>query len=93
MTYDERWNTCGVDRMDMWTQLMRDGFLFMRKEDDIADLLQPGAVVVTLIVKAPWGETRNLRIEGVEPPSKVIIDALVDASLRKEAAQDAQGAP
>lgn len=90
MTYDERWNTCGIDRMEMWTSMMRDGFLFTRKESDVDDLLAPGALVVTLLVKAPWGETRNLRIEGVEPPSLVIIDALVDASLRKEAAGGVQ---
>lgn len=86
---DTRWDTCGIDRMDMWPSLVRDGFLITRKEDDIDDLLAPGAQVVTLLVKAPWGETKTLRVEGVEPPSLVIIDAIIDASLRKEAAQGA----
>ena len=44
MNYDERWNTCGVDRMEMWPSLVRGGFLFTRKEDDVADMLKkPGS--------------------------------------------------
>lgn len=86
MKYDERWNTCGIERMDMWPQLVREGFLITRKEADIDDLIEPGAKVVTLLVQAPWSETKTLRVEGVEPMSLVIIDAIVDACLRKAAA-------
>jgi len=89
MTYDERWNTCGIDRMDMWPSLVRDGFAFVRSAEDIDDLLAPGCRVVSLLAKAPWGESRPVRLEGVEPPMAVIIDALIDASLRKEAERGA----
>lgn len=83
MKYDERWNTCGIEYMNMWPQLVRDGFTFVRSTDDTDDLLVPGCCVITLQATAPWGESRTVRLEGVEPPMAVIIAALVDASLRK----------
>lgn len=91
MTYDERWNTCGIEEMNMWPGLVASDFTFTRKEPDIDDILSeyPGAKVVTLLVKAPWGESRTVRVEGVEPLSVVIIDGIIDASYKKEAARGA----
>jgi hypothetical protein len=90
MTYDERWGTCGIRDLKNWTALVRDGFTFVRAGSDTEDLALPGCKTVTLAVVAPWGETRNVRLDGVEPHTVVIIDTIIDASLRKAAAGGAQ---
>lgn len=89
MKYDERWNTCGIDRMDMWPRLIGEGFMFQRSAEDEEDLLAPNAVIVTLDVTAPWGEKRTVRIEGAEPPSVIIIDAVIKASYKRAAERGA----